>query len=57
MGCVSMCIRNLSVARKFVERAYTKPWGGSLVRNYIPDTELIEYICENEKDLPHMVGK
>jgi hypothetical protein len=37
--------------------AYTKPWGGSLVLNYIPDTELIEYICENEKDLPHMVGK
>jgi len=33
------------------------PWGGSLVLNYIPDTELIEYICENEKDLPHMVGK
>ncbi len=37
--------------------AYTKPWGGSLVLNYIPDTEVIEFICENEKDLPHMVGK
>jgi hypothetical protein len=37
--------------------AYTKPWGGSLVLNYVPDEELIEFICENEKDLPHMVGK
>jgi hypothetical protein len=37
--------------------AYTKPWGGSLVLNYVPDIELIEFICENEKDLPHMVGK
>ena len=37
--------------------AYTKPWGGSLVLNYVADTELIEFICENEKDLPHMVGK
>jgi hypothetical protein len=37
--------------------AYTKPWGGSLVLNYVPDEELIESICENEKDVPHMVGK
>jgi hypothetical protein len=25
--------------------------------NLVPDTELIEYVCENEKDLVHMVGK
>ncbi|MBA0087738.1 MAG: hypothetical protein HRJ53_22360 [Acidobacteria bacterium Pan2503] len=37
--------------------AYAKPWGGSLVLNYVPDEELIESICENEKDVPHMVGK
>jgi hypothetical protein len=23
----------------------------------VPDTELIEYVCENERDLSHMVGK
>jgi hypothetical protein len=23
----------------------------------MPDTELIEHVCENEKDLQHMVGK
>ena len=34
-----------------------KPWGGSLVLNYVPDEELIESICENEKDVRHMVGK
>jgi hypothetical protein len=25
--------------------------------NLLPDEELIENICDNEKDLPHMVGK
>jgi hypothetical protein len=23
----------------------------------MPDAELIEYICENEKDQPHLVGR
>jgi hypothetical protein len=23
----------------------------------LPDTELIENLCENEKDAPHLVGK
>jgi hypothetical protein len=39
-------------------RAYTKPWGVRLGWNLLPDAELIESICEeNNKDLPHMVGK
>jgi len=38
-------------------KAYTKPWGASLSLNYLPDEELIESICENEKDFQHMVGK
>ena len=25
--------------------------------NLLPDEELIENVCDNEKDLPHMVGK
>jgi hypothetical protein len=37
--------------------AYTKPWSARLGLNYLPDEELIEDICENEKDLQHMVGK
>ncbi len=38
-------------------KAYTKPWSIKLSLNYLPDEELIEAICENEKDFPHMVGK
>jgi hypothetical protein len=38
--------------------AYTKPWSVKLAWRLIPDTDLIESICEeNNKDLPHMVGK
>ena len=37
--------------------AYTKPWSASVVLNYLPDEELIEDICENEKDFSHLVGK
>jgi len=38
--------------------AYTGP-GTVTVAGWqvLPDEELIESICENEKDLPHMVGK
>jgi hypothetical protein len=39
-------------------KAYTKPWSVTEVVNFLPDSELIEYICnENEKDLVHLVGK
>ena len=39
-------------------RAYTKPWTVNLSRfNFLADEELMESICENEKDVPHMVGK
>jgi len=39
-------------------KAYTKPWNVHLVFNLTPDTELIEYVCdENEKDVGHLVGK
>jgi hypothetical protein len=39
-------------------KAYTKPWTVDLTFNAVPDSELIEYVCsENEKDLPHLVGK
>jgi len=39
-------------------KAYTKPWTVNLEFNATPDSELIEYVCdENEKDLKHLVGK
>ena len=39
-------------------KAYTKPWTVNLLFTATPDTELIEYVCdENEKDVVHLVGK
>jgi hypothetical protein len=39
-------------------KAYTKPWSVKLSWGLLPDTDLIESICEeNNIDLPHMVGK
>jgi hypothetical protein len=38
-------------------KAYTKPWSVTIPFDLFPDTELIESICENEKDRPHLVGK
>jgi hypothetical protein len=38
--------------------AYTKPWEVQIAWRLVPDTDLIESICEeNNKDVPHMVGK
>lgn len=38
--------------------AYTKPWKVNLVWRLLPDTDLIESICEeNNRDPAHMVGK
>ena len=39
-------------------KAYKKPWTANLKLNLNPETELIEYVCdENEKDVTHLVGK
>ena len=38
-------------------KMYTRPWSVTVPFELLPDTELLEYVCENEKDLPHMVGK
>ena len=39
-------------------KAYTKPWKSTTIHFVLlPDTELIEHLCENEKDGPHLVGK
>jgi hypothetical protein len=39
-------------------KAYPKPWKSATVHfKVLPDTELLEHLCENEKDAPHLVGK
>jgi hypothetical protein len=39
-------------------RAYTKSWTVAIHQQIMLDTELIEFICqENEKDVPHLTGK
>jgi hypothetical protein len=38
-------------------KAYAKPWTVPVELELIPDGELIEYVCENEVDAPHLVGK
>jgi hypothetical protein len=32
---------------------YTKPWTFKVEFNLLADADLIESICENEKDAPH----
>ncbi len=39
-------------------KAYTRPWSVTENFNFMPDTELLENICnENEKDFRHLVGR
>jgi len=39
-------------------KAYTAPWTVMLGFNIVLDTDLLEYYClENERDIPHLVGK
>jgi hypothetical protein len=38
-------------------KAYTKPWTATIQLNYMPDTEMIEDLCDNEKDARHAIIK
>src|ERR1700737_4885885 len=38
-------------------KAYTRPWTLPIELDLVPDEDLIEYVCENERDAPHLVGK
>jgi hypothetical protein len=39
-------------------KAYSKPWNSATLRfNLMPDTELLEHLCENEKDAEHAFFK
>jgi hypothetical protein len=40
------------------KKAYTKLWTVTVHQRIMPDSELIEFVCqENEKDAPHLAGK
>jgi hypothetical protein len=38
-------------------KTYSKPWSVTVPFALVPDTELLEYVCENERDLVHMPFK
>ena len=38
-------------------KAYNRAWTLPVDLDLMPDGELIEYICENRSDKPHLVGK
>jgi hypothetical protein len=38
-------------------KAYTKPWTVKIPWVLMPDTDLLDWVCENEKDSQHLVGK
>jgi hypothetical protein len=38
-------------------KAYKKPWTVRIGWDLMPDTDLLDWVCENEKDRPHMFGK
>jgi hypothetical protein len=39
-------------------KTFTKPITVTLAVNFLPDTKMLEYVCnENEKDSGHLVGK
>ena len=38
-------------------KAYTRPWTIPVEFDLVPDGQLIEYICENERDSQHLIGK
>ncbi len=38
-------------------KAYTRPWTLPMEFALVPDQDLMEYVCENERDSRHLVGK
>jgi hypothetical protein len=38
-------------------KTYTRAWTIPFQFELLPDTEMIEYVCENERDARHLVGK
>jgi hypothetical protein len=38
-------------------KAYTRPWNVTIRFELFPDNEIMESVCENERDARHLVGK
>jgi hypothetical protein len=38
-------------------KAYTRPWNVTIHFELFPDNEIMESVCENERDARHLVGK
>ena len=39
-------------------KAYLRPWTVTVPLGFVPDSELLEYVCNaNNKDIQHLVGK
>jgi hypothetical protein len=38
-------------------KAYTKPWTATIKQHLLPDTDLLEFVCEQNLDPAHLVGK
>jgi hypothetical protein len=38
-------------------KAYTRPWTLPMEFALVPEDDLMEYVCENERDAIHLVGK
>ena len=38
-------------------KAYTTAWTVKIPWEFLPDTELLDWVCENEKDAQHLVSK
>ena len=38
-------------------KAYKRPWTVRLAWELMPDTDLLDWVCENEKDTAHISGK
>lgn len=51
-------VGHIDVAVTFDDpNAYKRSWTLPVELDLMPDSELIEYVCENERDAAHMVGK
>ena len=37
-------------------KAYTKPWTVNQTMHFLPDTDLIEHICEENNKAPEQIG-
>jgi hypothetical protein len=38
-------------------KAYKKPWTARIPWDLMPDTDILDWVCENEKDTLHLSGK